>query len=361
MASENKISRVKKIWIDFDNSPHVLFFRPIISELRRKGYEIVITVRDCFQTVGLADMYRMSYHKIGKHFGKNGFMKVLGLFTRAVQLIPFVLREKPDFALSHGSRAQQMVANMFGINSIMLFDYEFSRSLPITRPRVFMAPEVVVSSTPPFMEGKLRGYPGLKEDVYVPLFTPDCTLRQRLGIEKGAILVTIRPPATEAHYHNPESEPIFAAIVDRLASIEPVRVIVLPRGDHQKQDILKKWSPLFRSGKLRIPPAVVDGLNLIWYSDLVISGGGTMNREAVALRVPVYSIFRGKLGAVDRYLSENGRLTLITSVEDIQKIKVEKRAIVDSIEGRDCTTLDCIVDMMVDIIEREEPAMAPQT
>jgi predicted glycosyltransferase len=75
-----------------------------------------------------------------------------------------------------------------------------------------------------------------------------------------------------------------------------------------------------------MPDKVLNGLDLIWHSDLVISGGGTMNREAAAMGVPVYSIFRGKLGAVDRYLSETGRLSLIQSRADVSaKIKVAKR------------------------------------
>ena len=43
-----------------------------------------------------------------------------------------------------------------------------------------------------------------------------------------------------------------------------------------------------------------------------------MNREAAALGVPVYSIFRGTTGAVDKYLEEEGRLTMLKSVEDVK-------------------------------------------
>src|SRR5262249_18050156 len=68
------------------------------------------------------------------------------------------------------------------------------------------------------------------------------------------------------------------------------------------------------------------GLNLIWHSDLVISGGGTMNREAAALGVPVYSVFRGKIGAVDRYLSKMGRLVLLESSNEFPaKISLARR------------------------------------
>jgi predicted glycosyltransferase len=142
------------------------------------------------------------------------------------------------------------------------------------------------------------------------------------------LLVTIRPPATEAHYHNPESELLFEATIDFLGQHENTRMVILPRNEVKQTAWVKSnWSTLCESRKIIIPEHVVDGLNLIWHSDLVISGGGTMNREAAALGVPVYSIFRGKIGAVDRYLSNNGRLVLLTSVEDVRtKILLNKRS-----------------------------------
>ena len=105
-------------------------------------------------------------------------------------------------------------------------------------------------------------------------------------------------------------------------------------------------------GKIIIPEKVVDGLNLIWNSDLVISGGGTMNREAAALGVPVYSIFRGKIGAVDRYLSENGRLTLIKNIEDIRtKITLVKREQQLAPKQKNNSALKSIVDGVISVIE----------
>jgi uncharacterized protein len=342
----------KKIWIDFDNSPHVVFFRPIIDELHKRGYAVVLTVRDCCQTVELADMHGMQYVKAGKHLGKNKIMKVLGLFTRALQMAPFVLAQRPDLALSHGSRSQLLTAKILGVNSLMLFDYEFARSVPISRPKHYMAPEVVMNSAPAFMKGKLLSYPGIKEDVYVPFFSPDNGLRAQLGFDDKTIMVTIRPPASEAHYHNPESEPIFEAIIEMIAARKDAAAVILPRSDNQKRSILEKWPALFKSKKIQIPAQVVDGLNLIWFSDVVISGGGTMNREAAALNVPVYSIFRGKLGAIDRYLSEQGRLSLITCVGDIKKIKFVRREPPKTIGNRDLAALDAIVNCIVRIVEK---------
>jgi len=351
MNSRNK----KKIWIDLDNSPHVLFFKPVIDELRKRNFTVVITARDCFQVIGLADLYKLDYRKIGTHFGKNKFLKVIGLIVRAMQLLPFAIKEKPVLALSHGSRAQAVVANLLLMDSIIAYDYEFAKSLFITRPKWYLAPELLQND--PFKRKNVLQYPGIKEDVYVPFFKPDGSLRSELGITDNEILISIRPPANEAHYHNPESEPIFEGIIDTFAKNELVRMIVLPRGNGQKEMIKEKWADLIKGKKLIVPDKVYDGLNLIWASDLVISGGGTMNREAAALNVPVYSIFRGKLGAVDRFLSEKGRLVLVESVEDIKKIVVTKR-VPDATNNKSTITIDTIVNHIVNIVDPDAKALA---
>src|SRR5207247_4353011 len=112
---------------------------------------------------------------------------------------------------------------------------------------------------------------------------------------------------------------LFEVTIAYLSTHHEVRIILLPRTPHQAEQVTARWTPLIRDRKIIIPEHAVNGLNLIWFSDLVISGGGTMNREAAALGVPVYSIFRGRIGAVDRYLSATGRLVLLESVEDVRR------------------------------------------
>lgn len=164
----------------------------------------------------------------------------------------------------------------------------------------------------------LLHYSGIKEDVYAPEVAPDPAILTQLGLKGGkTLVVTVRPPATEAHYHNPEAEVLFEHFMQRAARTPDLQVVLLPRNIRQDQDIRTRWPDWFTDGKVVIPAQVVDGLNLLWHSDLVVSGGGTMNREAAALGVPVYSIFRGTIGAVDRKLEKEGRLTLITSVDEV--------------------------------------------
>ena len=317
-----------KIWIDLDNSPHVPFFIPIIKELENKGYSVLLTSRDCFQVCNLADYYHLNHNKIGKHYGANKLIKIMGTVWRSLQLTFAVRKEKPSLSISHGSRSLILASSLLRIPTILLFDYEHSERLPFIKPILGIAPEAIRDPEveKDFKLGVFR-YKGLKEDVYVASFNSEPAFRHKLGLWDGDIVATIRPPATEAHYHNPESEKLFFAVVEFLGNHPDVQMVILPRNEKtQREMVLSTWPKWCNQKKIIIPDKVVNGLDLIWNSDFVVSGGGTMNREAAALGVPVYSIFRGKIGAVDRYLADNGRLTLIDTVEDVKsKIRPIRR------------------------------------
>jgi predicted glycosyltransferase len=312
----------RKIWIDLDNSPHVPFFRPIIDELEKRGFTVVVTARDAYQVMELLEFYGISCRVVGKHYGRTKFLKGLGTIWRALQLIAIVRKETPALAISHGSRACLLASTVLGIPNITLADYEFVAKVPTVKPTWMMVPSVIPDDRLSLQGGRVMKYPGLKEDVYLSRFRPDSDLRRRLGIRQEDVLVVVRPPATEAHYHNPESEALLTAALQGIVNTPGTRGLVLPRNKRQEAELRTAWSGSLSTGALLIPENVEDGLNLVWNSDLVISGGGTMNREAAAMGVPVYSIFRGKIGAVDRYLADQGRMVLLESVEDV-RIKIE--------------------------------------
>jgi predicted glycosyltransferase len=314
-----------KIWIDIDNSPHVPFFLPIIEELRAQGFELLITARDMYQVVELLEFHHLSCRVIGSHYGKNKVLKVIANCLRAVELIPSAAKFRPKLALSHGSRAQVLVCKALGIRTLMMHDYEYSTKTGFLEPNWTLTPDVIPEKVMSRTQGHTLKYPGLKEDVYVPRFHPDPTILTQLGISPEDLVITLRPPATEAHYHNPESETLFEATLERIASTPHVRAVTLPRNGRQERHLREKWADLIAAGRMIIPEKPVDGLNLIWFSDLVISGGGTMNREAAALGVPVYSLFRGKIGAVDQYLADKGRLILLESTDDVRGKIIFKR------------------------------------
>jgi uncharacterized protein len=325
-AAAAKLPAVRqKIWIDLDNSPHVPFFVPIIPELKARGFEIFLTARDTYQVCDLLKYYGVQARVIGKHNGKLKIMKLLGTVWRAVKLAQIVRRERIDLSLMHGSRSCLMASALLRIHNITITDYEHTAGMPFKNMTVIY-PEVIPTARKENRGVSFLKYPGIKEDVYLPSFHPDPRLRTRLGIGESELLVTVRPPATEAHYHNPEAEGLLVATLEKFCNMPGARILLLPRSKNQEKELRAGWTRDLASGKIVIPERVEDGMNIIWNSDLVVSGGGTMNREAAAMGVPVYSIFRGTLGAVDRFLSEQGRLVLLENVEQVRtRIKAVRR------------------------------------
>ena len=315
-----------KIWIDLDNTPHVPFFIPVIRELERRGHRIFLSARDAFQVCELAAEKGLPITRIGRHYGRSPVKKVIGLFWRSAQLMPFWRRHKPDIALSHGSRSQILLGKCLRCPTIEIYDYEHSHAYPFLHSKWLIVPESLSRSNlhPKFFH--IRHFPGIKEDVYVPTFDPDPGILDELAIHPSDIIVVLRPPADEAHYYNPESETLMVEFMSRLIKTPGARAVLLPRNRHQEEMLRLTHPGWFKDHKTIVPARALDGLNIIWHSDLVVSGGGTMNREAAALGVPVYSIFRGKTGAVDLMLEQEGRLTMIHSPEEVwTKIRIEKR------------------------------------
>ncbi len=316
-----------KIWIDLDNTPHVPFFKPIIRELEQRGHTVVLTARDAFQVCELAAKMGLAPKKVGQHYGKNRFLKVWGLGWRSLQLLPTVLSQRPDLALSHGSRSQILLCNLLRIPTVMVMDYEFAETPWLLQPRWEIVPHVLLDANLQCKHPeRVRSYEGIKEDVYAPEFKPDPALAQQLELDPAKVVVTVRPPANEAHYHNPESEKFFVEFMQRLVATPNAKAVLLPRNKNQEAQIRKEFPEWFADSRVVVPREAVDGLNLLWHSDLVVSGGGTMNREAAALGVPVYSIFRGKIGVLDRQLQKEGRMVLIEKLEDVRnKIMLQRR------------------------------------
>lgn len=352
----------RKVWIDLENSPHIPFFEPIIKELEERGCEVLLTARDCFQVCELADMAGLKYRKIGHHYGKHRIAKVIGLGIRVLQLTPLILRERPAISVSHGSRASFVVSAMLGIPSITIADYEYADHRLTTwlgsmRKKWVMTPEVIPShifEESGLLKDHVLQYPGIKEDVYTPFFRPDPAVKVTLGLRPEDVVVTIRPPATEAHYHNPESEKLLTAVFRLLGAHPEVKTVLLPRTHRQEAELREANPGLFATERIVVPKHAVNGLDLIWYSDLVISGGGTMNREAAALGIPVYSLFRGTMGAVDKHLAETGKLVLLGSEQDVrEKLKLVPRSKTLASRSKQHSALEAVVNHISAVMEKK--------
>jgi hypothetical protein len=358
-----------KVWIDLDNTPHVPFFEPIMREFRARGYDVFCTARDAFQVCDLARQKGLAFQQVGRHSGKNRIRKALGLFYRAMQLLPLAFREKPALAVSHGSRAQIIACKLLNIPTVLIEDYEHAAYPPSMRPIWEIVPESIGDEGLCCDRDHARRYPGIKEHVYVRDFQPDAAVLEKLGLKDEHLVITVRPPATEAHYHNNRGEALFFDVMEFLLRDARVRIVLMPRNAKQADWIRQSKPEWFTSDRVVVPRAALDGLNVIFHSDLVVSGGGTMNREAAALGVPAYSILGGKLGAVDRALERAGQLTIVQSARDFaEKIKLVRRPRPLKLPLNATSALESIMGHLEEILSveyasgstrRVAPAVAP--
>lgn len=341
---------MKRFWLDLDNSPHVPLFRPVISELNRRGIECIITARDFAQTSNLLEFWGIPFKKIGKHGGRNKIKKIINLLIRAGKLRSYIKNTEVDLALSHGSRTQLIAAKMLGIKSVLMLDYEYTES------RIFnyfsdylLIPEYIPDERLKSVNldlSKTVRYPGFKEQLYLNDFSPDTNFRRKLGVDENRILVTIRPPAMSGNYHDPLSEKILLEILDKLTGMPDVHILIISRTEKDRNFLTGHFDE-----KLNFLEEVVDGLQLIWNSDLFISGGGSMNRESALLGVPTYSIFTGRKPYLDEYLREKGSLTFIDSPVKIENLEIRKREIKPDFEGKNTGLVEKVVDIILSLEE----------
>jgi hypothetical protein len=311
-----------KVWVDMTASAHVLVFRPLIEILRDRGDEVEITARDYAQTLQLLELHGLDAEVIGRHGGRSRVKKARQMTHRLGALRRWAKGRGFDVALAHGSHELTITARRLGIPSSTTFDYEFAtiqHQLGCRAATKVVVPEAIPPERlkpygvePP----KLLQYPGLKEEYYLADFEPDRSLLDRFAVDPARVLVVLRPPPDVSLYHR-HSNPLFPMTIDHLGRLEDVHAFVLPRTDEQREYVRSLALP-----SVILPETAVDAQSLIALADLVVSAGGTMNREAAALGVPVYTTYGGRLGGVDEALIREGRLKPLT---DPRALDLRKR------------------------------------
>ncbi|MDQ4040908.1 MAG: DUF354 domain-containing protein [Actinomycetota bacterium] len=304
-----------RAWIDLTNSPHVLALRPVIRTLRERGWEVEVTARDFAQTLALCRRHGIEHTAIGHHRGGRIAAKALGLASRSTALVRWArTRPRFDLAVGHGSNDVMVAARLLRVPATTTFDYEWATVQHNVNCRLAHAVVVPEAIPPARLErygarGKLRRYPGLKEEYYLADFEPDGAVLEELGLDAARPIVVVRTPPAVSLYHRFEN-PLFAQVIERLRADVDVQAVALPRTAEQRAE-------LAAAGGLVVPDDAIDAQSLVAHADLVISAGGTMNREAVALGTPVYTTFEGRLGAVDERLLAEGRLRRLSDPEEL--------------------------------------------
>jgi uncharacterized protein len=313
-----------KVWIDMTNSPHVPFFRPLIRLLEEDGHEVEVTAREYAQTLELLRLHGIAHRIVGPRHGGAGVLgKARALAGRLPALRRFGRQGRFDVALAHGSHELTLTARSLGIPSATAHDYEYAtlqHQLGLRAATRVVFPDAI----PPerlakvgAKRSKLRRYPGIKEEYYLADFEPDPAAAD--GIDTARVLVVARTPPEVSLYHR-HGNPLFANVLELLGRDESVHAVVLPRTAEQREQIRARNLP-----SLHVPEHAVDAQSLVALADLVVSAGGTMNREAAALGTPVYTTFAGRLGAVDAQLIDEGRLRPLTSTSQLDVRKCATR------------------------------------
>jgi predicted glycosyltransferase len=321
-----------RIWFDMTAPAHPVVFRPVIERLRRAGHDVEVTAREYAQTVGLLERLGIDHVVIGRHGGASRARKLAALIARTRGMRRYG-RKRFDLAVAHGSNDLALASALLRIPEVNTFDYEFAvqqHNIGCRLARVVMTPD----SIPPerlarYGVGpeKLRQYPGLKEEYYLADFTPDESVLDALGLDPGNVLVVLRPPPDVSLYHR-KANRLFPAVLEAVGRRDGVKAVVIPRTEAQRAAMRRLALP-----GVVVPAGAVDAQSLIALADLVVSAGGTMNREAAALGTPVYTTYGGRLGGVDEALIRQGRLRPLT---DPRALALEKRpAAVRTMRRRD--------------------------
>jgi uncharacterized protein len=313
-----------RLWIDLANSPHVPFFKALAKRFIAQGHEIETTARAFAETIPLAHAAGFKPYVVGAHGGRAVPAKVATLISRAWALARWARKRRFDLAISHNSYSQIVAARALGIKTVTSMDYEHQ---PANHLAFRLSSRIIVPASFPeeslrrfgASAEKVRRYHGTKEDVYLADFEPDPLFGKQLcelGVKPDNVLVLMRPPAHDALYHRFQNT-LFDEALAMLLANSRVHVILLPRSEAQRSEYAEK--------NLIVPEAPLDGANLIAASDLVISAGGTINREAAALGVPAASIYAGKWAAVDEELVREHRLTRIANADQLRDLTVRKK------------------------------------
>jgi hypothetical protein len=304
------------VWVDCTAAAHPLVLRPIVERLEARGHEVFVTAREYGQTLGVLGRLEIPYVSVGAHAGASTLRKGLAVAGRSAGLAKLVWGRRPDLALAHGSVDLAIVSWSFRIPAVQMQDYEFAgwqRQIAFRAARRVLAPDTIPLERLRRIgarERKLVRFPGLKEEYYLAGFEPDPAVLEELGLDREKVIVVVRPPPETSEYH--AHNDLYGATIRHLAEADEAQAVVIPRTERQAAEVRAMGA-----ANLIVPERAIDAQSLIAFADLVVSAGGTMNREAVALGTPVFTTFAGRMGGVDEALIGDGRLQVLADPTEL--------------------------------------------
>jgi predicted glycosyltransferase len=317
-------TRANPVWIDIENPPQVQYLLPLVRAFRRNSHDVLVTARDYGIAFDLLRQNRIDFYPVGQHFGASKFAKVVGNLRRSLVLRRYVSRVGRPRLVVSASRSAALAARSLGVPSFVVCDYEHV-NLAVFRASgsYILYPDVISSdafAARGFPRDRLLPFRGMKED----LSFADVDFAAEPPAEFSELTthslprVLIRPPAEESHYHRKESSNVARSVLQHFSSRDDCVVIYSPRYEWQIESLWRnEWE---------VQPVVlrtaIPFVPLLKSVDVVVSGGGTMTREAAYLGVPAISIFHGTPAGVDAYLESLGRLIIIHELADLERLDV---------------------------------------
>jgi len=311
-----------RVWVDCTAAAHPLVLRPVIERLEARGHEVMVTAREYGQTLGILDRLDIPYSAVGSHGDGSALGKGRALAGRSARLSRIVWERRPQLAIAHGSVDLAVVSSLYRIPSAQMQDYEFAgwqRQIAFRAARRVLVPDSIPLDRLRRIGAKQRKlvrYPGLKEEYYLAGFEPDPDVLDELGLDREKVLVVVRPPPETSEYH--ARNDLYGEAIRHLADAAAVQAVVIPRTERQGAEVRAMGA-----ANLLVPGRAIDAQSLIAFADLVVSAGGTMNREAVALGTPVFTTFAGRMGGVDEALIADGRLRVLADPAELPLRKRE--------------------------------------
>jgi predicted glycosyltransferase len=312
-----------RVCLDLTNTAHVLVLRPLVELLEREGHEVTLTARPLSHTLELLDDWGHPYTAIGRYGGASRIGKAFAAVSRVRQLYRFAHPRRFDWALAHGSTDLPPVCRVLRIPNTTMFDYEWAATQHHVNCRLatrVLVPDVIpprrlarYGARPP----KLVQYPGLKEEYYMADFEPDPRVLEQLGLDRSRIVCVVRTAPSYALYLRGARDTLVPRLLKRLSENQRTQTVVLARTEEQREAVRALGLE-----RVVVPKRAVDGRSLVAFADLLVSAGGTMNREAAVLGTPVWSIFEGRLGAIDEMLVRQSRLRMLS---DPDEVEIEKK------------------------------------
>ncbi|HEX9907338.1 MAG TPA: DUF354 domain-containing protein [Thermoplasmata archaeon] len=293
----------RTIWLDLQNPSDVLFFKPVVSELQE--FKFHTTIRDRAETVSLSRQYGIEGAVIGSHH-TDRLRKYVGAMTRFAKLTIASKDFDVGFSFEGGlavavAKTKRRPSVLFCDNDLKLFHKKIylqdMENWTKLRAEKIVIPSACFESFSAHTDaGRLLTFDGYKEDIYIADFKPDTSFMKNLPFNR---FVVVRPEALDSGYVSAKKS-LVPALLQMLRK-ENLNVIYLPR---EAYDFRPHHDP-----GIFVPPSALNGLDLCYSSDAVITGSGTLAREGACMGKTAVSFFPGeRLLSVDKQLADEGRM-----------------------------------------------------